>query len=109
MGTFYRLSKTRRRTRSTGFFANREHCRRPTFYEHSLEIRRRLIALDPGNTQYRLGLAVTLARFGPCFKCWANQTWRLKECANHAIADQLYRKRTTSPLFKSLQSSCISR
>ncbi|PYS73974.1 MAG: hypothetical protein DMF69_03225 [Acidobacteria bacterium] len=34
-------------------------------YEQSLEIRRRLVALDPDNKDYRLGLAITLSRFGP--------------------------------------------
>jgi non-specific serine/threonine protein kinase/serine/threonine-protein kinase len=37
-------------------------------YEQSLEIRRRLIALEPNNKEYQLGLAVTLARFGPIFQ-----------------------------------------
>ena len=37
-------------------------------YEQSLEIRRRLTALEPNNAEYQLGLAITLSRFGPMFQ-----------------------------------------
>jgi tetratricopeptide (TPR) repeat protein len=34
-------------------------------YEKSLELRRRLVRLEPNNTEYQLGLAITLSRLGP--------------------------------------------
>jgi serine/threonine protein kinase len=37
-------------------------------YEQSLEIRRHLVRLEPGSTEYQLGLAITLSRFGPIFQ-----------------------------------------
>jgi serine/threonine protein kinase len=37
-------------------------------YEQSLEIRRRLAGLEPNNTEYQLGLAITLSRFGPIYQ-----------------------------------------
>jgi non-specific serine/threonine protein kinase/serine/threonine-protein kinase len=37
-------------------------------YEQSLELRRRLVGLEPNNPEYQLGLAVTLSRFGPIFQ-----------------------------------------
>jgi non-specific serine/threonine protein kinase/serine/threonine-protein kinase len=37
-------------------------------YENSLELRRRLAGLVPDNTEYQLGVAVTLSRFGPIFQ-----------------------------------------
>ena len=37
-------------------------------YEQSLEIRRRLAALEPNNSDYQLGLAITLSRFGPIYQ-----------------------------------------
>jgi len=81
MGTFYRLSKTRRRTRSTGFFAT-GNTAAATFLRTSLEIRRRLIALDPGNTQYRLGLAGNAGALCPLFQVLGQPNLALKECAN---------------------------
>src|SRR5205814_4633763 len=40
-------------------------------YDPSLEIRRRLTALEPNNAEYQLGLAITLSRFGPMFQVLA--------------------------------------
>ena len=37
-------------------------------YEQSLELRRRLISLEPSNSEYQLGLAITLSRFGPIYQ-----------------------------------------
>ncbi|MEP6789562.1 MAG: tetratricopeptide repeat protein, partial [Acidobacteriota bacterium] len=37
-------------------------------YETSLDLRRRLVALYPTNTEYQLGLSITLSRFGPIFQ-----------------------------------------
>ncbi len=37
-------------------------------YEQSLELRRRLISLEPNNSEYQLGLAITLSRFGPIYQ-----------------------------------------
>ncbi|MEP6922427.1 MAG: serine/threonine-protein kinase [bacterium] len=37
-------------------------------YEQSLEIRRRLVALEPNHAEYQLGLAITLSRFGPIYQ-----------------------------------------
>jgi len=37
-------------------------------YEQSLELRRRLISLEPSNLEYQLGLAITLSRFGPIYQ-----------------------------------------
>ncbi|MEN3335367.1 MAG: eukaryotic-like serine/threonine-protein kinase [Blastocatellia bacterium] len=37
-------------------------------YEKSLAARRRLAGLEPNNTQYQLGVAETLSRFGPIFQ-----------------------------------------
>jgi tetratricopeptide (TPR) repeat protein len=37
-------------------------------YEQSLELRRRLVSLEPGNSEYQLGLAITLSRFGPIYQ-----------------------------------------
>jgi serine/threonine protein kinase/Flp pilus assembly protein TadD len=37
-------------------------------YEQSLELRRRLISLEPSNSAYQLGLAITLSRFGPIYQ-----------------------------------------
>jgi len=37
-------------------------------YEQSLEIRRRLVALEPNREEYQLGLAITLSRFGPIYQ-----------------------------------------
>jgi serine/threonine protein kinase len=37
-------------------------------YEQSLELRRHLVSLEPGNSGYQLGLAITLSRFGPIYQ-----------------------------------------
>ncbi len=37
-------------------------------YEQSLEIRRRLVALEPNRAECQLGLAITLSRFGPIYQ-----------------------------------------
>ena len=37
-------------------------------YEQSLELRRRLVSLEPSNREYQLGLAITLSRFGPIYQ-----------------------------------------
>jgi serine/threonine protein kinase len=37
-------------------------------YERSLDLRRRLVGQEPTNTEYQLGLSITLSRFGPMFQ-----------------------------------------
>jgi eukaryotic-like serine/threonine-protein kinase len=59
-------------------------------YEKSLETRRRLAALDPNNTEYQLGLAITLSRFGPLFQVLGKPSAaveRMREAT--AITDRL--------------------
>ena len=41
-------------------------------YQKSLELRRRLVRLDPINPQFQLGLAITLSRFGPLSQVLGN-------------------------------------
>jgi tetratricopeptide (TPR) repeat protein len=43
-------------------------------YDKSLTTRRRLADLEPNNTQYQIGLAETLSRFGPIFQVLGNPT-----------------------------------
>ena len=62
-------------------------------YEQSLEIRRRLVALEPNNTDYQLGLAITLSRFGPINQVLGNPSLsaeRMRESME--IADRLLPK-----------------
>ena len=62
-------------------------------YEQSLEIRRRLVALEPNNADYQLGLAVTLSRFGPINQVLGNPSLsaeRMRESME--IADRLLPK-----------------
>jgi non-specific serine/threonine protein kinase/serine/threonine-protein kinase len=59
-------------------------------YEQSLDIRRRLVTLEPNNTEYQLGLAVTLSRFGPINQVLGNPSVsaeRMRESME--IADRL--------------------
>ena len=59
-------------------------------YEKSLETRRRLVALQPDNTEYQLGLAITLSRFGPLFQVLGKPNLaveRMREAT--AITDKL--------------------
>jgi non-specific serine/threonine protein kinase/serine/threonine-protein kinase len=59
-------------------------------YEQSLEIRRHLVALDPNNAQYQLGLAVTLARFGPMYQVLGQPNLAAERTRESmAIADKL--------------------
>jgi tetratricopeptide (TPR) repeat protein len=78
-------------------------------YEKSLETRRRLIALQPDNTEYQLGLAITLSRFGPLFQVLGkpnSAVERMREAT--AISDKLlpgshdlttYQTATRNPAF----------
>ncbi|HSS21678.1 MAG TPA: serine/threonine-protein kinase [Pyrinomonadaceae bacterium] len=78
-------------------------------YEKSLETRRRLVALQPDNTEYQLGLAITLSRFGPLFQVLgkpASAVERMREAT--AITDKLlpgshdlttYQTATRNPAF----------
>ncbi|MEP6569926.1 MAG: serine/threonine-protein kinase, partial [Acidobacteriota bacterium] len=78
-------------------------------YERSLELRRRLVALDPNNAEYKLGLAVTLSRFGPMFQVLGRPTAaveRMREATK--ITDELlpqshdfetYQSATRNPAF----------
>ena len=62
-------------------------------YEQSLDIRRRLVTLEPNNTEYQLGLAVTLSRFGPINQVLGNPSLsaeRMRESME--IADRLLPK-----------------
>ena len=59
-------------------------------YEQSLDIRRRLVALEPTSREYQLGLAITLSRFGPINQVLGNPNQsaeRMRESMQ--IADQL--------------------
>jgi len=59
-------------------------------YEQSLDIRRRLVALEPNNRDYQLGLAITLSRFGPINQVLGNPNLsaeRMRESME--IADKL--------------------
>ncbi len=59
-------------------------------YEQSLEIRRRLTALEPKNAEYQLGLAITLSRFGPIYQVLGKPSLaaeRMREAME--IADKL--------------------
>jgi serine/threonine protein kinase len=78
-------------------------------YEKSLETRRRLVALQPDNTEYQLGLAITLSRFGPLFQVLGkpnSAVERMREAT--AITDKLlpgshdlttYQTATRNPAF----------
>jgi non-specific serine/threonine protein kinase/serine/threonine-protein kinase len=78
-------------------------------YEKSLETRRRLVALEPDNTEYQLGLAITLSRFGPLFQVLGKPSAavdRMREAT--AITDKLlpgshdlttYQTATRNPAF----------
>lgn len=59
-------------------------------YEKSLETRRHLVALQPDNAEYQLGLAITLSRFGPLFQVLGKPNLaveRMREAT--AITDKL--------------------
>lgn len=59
-------------------------------YEQSLDIRRRLLVLEPNNRDYQLGLAITLSRFGPINQVLGNPNLsaaRMRESME--IADKL--------------------
>jgi len=78
-------------------------------YEKSLETRRRLVALEPNNAEYQLGLAITLSRFGPLFQVLGkpnSAVERMREAT--AITDKLlpgshdlttYQTATRNPAF----------
>ncbi len=78
-------------------------------YEKSLETRRRLVALQPDNAEYQLGLAITLSRFGPLFQVLGkpnSAVERMREAT--AITDKLlpgshdlttYQTATRNPAF----------
>ena len=78
-------------------------------YEKSLETRRRLVALQPDNPEYQLGLAITLSRFGPLFQVLGkpnSAVERMREAT--AITDKLlpgshdlttYQTATRNPAF----------
>jgi serine/threonine protein kinase len=78
-------------------------------YEKSLETRRRLVALQPDNPEYQLGLAITLSRFGPLFQVLGkpnSAVERMREAT--AITDRLlpgshdlttYQTATRNPAF----------
>ena len=70
-------------------------------YEYSLEIRRQLVNLEPNNSEYQLGVAVTLARFGPLFQVLGQPGMaadRMRE--SKAIADKLLPNAHDLPTFQ---------
>ncbi|HEY6802351.1 MAG TPA: serine/threonine-protein kinase [Pyrinomonadaceae bacterium] len=70
-------------------------------YEQSLEIRRRLVALEPGNREYQLGLAITLSRFGPINQVLGNPSQSAEHMRESmTIADQLLPQAHDLPTFQ---------
>lgn len=70
-------------------------------YEQSLDIRRRLVALEPTNREYQLGLAITLSRFGPLNQVLGNpdqSAERMRE--SMGIADRLLLQAHDLPTFQ---------
>jgi len=70
-------------------------------YEQSLDLRRRLVALEPNNRDYQLGLAITLSRFGPINQVLGNPNLsaeRMRESME--IADQLLPQAHDLPTFQ---------
>jgi serine/threonine-protein kinase len=70
-------------------------------YEQSLDIRRRLVVLEPTNREYQLGLAVTLSRFGPINQVLGNPSQSAEKMRQSmVIADQLLPQAHDLPTFQ---------